>query len=125
MRLSVVALALVGIYASSSWSIESFVVKDIKVEGIQRTEAGIGILLSLPIKVKSRRPIKAGQRHQGTDTQRASFPMALLEKEGDVLVVIVQSARDRTDRYQWELASRKDSLKDGLARSTAVSQNLR
>ena len=40
MRLSVLALALGSIYASSSWGLEPFVVKDIKVEGIQRTEAG-------------------------------------------------------------------------------------
>ena len=39
-----------GLYAGSALAIEPFVVKDIRVEGIQRTEAGT-VFTNLPVKV--------------------------------------------------------------------------
>ena len=38
------------LYAASGWAIEPFVIKDIRVEGIQRTEAGT-VFSYLPVKV--------------------------------------------------------------------------
>ena len=39
-KLKQLPLAVIGVYASSAFAIDPFVVKDIRVEGIQRTEAG-------------------------------------------------------------------------------------
>src|SRR5579862_4260264 len=75
--------------ASLAFAIEPFVVKDIRVEGVQRTEAGT---------IFSYLPIKSGDR---VDDQKISdavkalyatgfFRDVRLERQGDVLVVIVQ-----------------------------------
>ena len=37
-------------YGTSAWAIQPFVIKDIRVEGIQRTEAGT-VFSYLPVKV--------------------------------------------------------------------------
>jgi len=114
MRLSVVALALAGIHASSSWAIESFVVKDIKVEGIQRTEAGT-VFSYLPIKVNDTLDDERATTAIKALYATGFFSDVRLEKEGDVLVVIVQ---ERPAIAQIDINGAKelskDSLKDGL-----------
>jgi outer membrane protein insertion porin family len=75
--------------ASLAFAVEPFVVRDIRVEGVQRTEAGT---------IFSYLPIKSGDR---VDDQKISdavkalyatgfFRDVRLERQGDVLVVIVQ-----------------------------------
>jgi outer membrane protein insertion porin family len=75
--------------ASLALAVEPFVVRDIRVEGVQRTEAGT---------IFSYLPIKAGDR---VDDQKISeavkalyatgfFRDVQLERQGDVLVVVVQ-----------------------------------
>ncbi|MBV8047864.1 MAG: outer membrane protein assembly factor BamA, partial [Paludibacterium sp.] len=49
MKLKLVAAAVLGL-SSAAWAADPFVVKDIKVEGLQRTEAGT-VFNYLPIKV--------------------------------------------------------------------------
>jgi len=49
-KLRTILLLLTSLYASSSFAIEPFVVRDIRVEGIQRTEAGT-VFTYLPVKV--------------------------------------------------------------------------
>jgi len=82
------ALAALAL-ASAALAFDPFVVKDIRVEGVQRTEAGT---------VFSYLPIKVGER---IDDERASqavkalyatgfFRDVRLERQGDVLVVAVQ-----------------------------------
>jgi outer membrane protein insertion porin family len=84
-----IVFATLGLYASSALAMEPFVVKDIRVEGIQRTEAGT---------VFNYLPVKAGET---IDDQKAAqaikalyatgfFKDVRLEAEGDVLVVTVQ-----------------------------------
>jgi len=86
-RLAAAAAALVA--ATAAVAFDPFVVKDIRVEGVQRTEAGT---------VFSYLPIKVGER---IDDERASqavkalyatgfFRDVRLERQGDVLVVAVQ-----------------------------------
>ena len=50
MKLKLLASLLVLLNISTAWAIEPFIVKDIRVEGIQRTEAGT-VFSYLPIKV--------------------------------------------------------------------------
>ena len=50
LKLKSIPMLMLGLYASSAFSLEPFVVKDIRVEGIQRTEAGT-VFSYLPVKV--------------------------------------------------------------------------
>ncbi len=50
LRLKSMLLLISGLYATSVMALESFVIKDIRVEGIQRTEAGT-VFSYLPVKV--------------------------------------------------------------------------
>ncbi|OYY81221.1 MAG: hypothetical protein B7Y34_04655, partial [Methylophilales bacterium 16-45-9] len=49
-KLKTILLLLTSLYASATFALEPFVVKDIRVEGIQRTEAGT-VFSYLPVKV--------------------------------------------------------------------------
>src|SRR6187455_2552743 len=83
------AALLVFLQAVPAQAIEPFVIKDIRVEGIQRTEAGT-VFSYLPVKVgETMTDDKASQ------TIRALFATGFfrdvtLEAEEDVLVVVVQ-----------------------------------
>ena len=50
MKKSLISLLLASLFAGSAMAFEPFVVKDIRVEGIQRTEAGT-VFSYLPVKV--------------------------------------------------------------------------
>jgi outer membrane protein insertion porin family len=72
-----------------AWAVDPFTVSDIRVEGLQRIEAGT-VFASLPLRV--------GDRYtddKGAAAIRALFALGLfkdvrLETQGDVLVVVVQ-----------------------------------
>ena len=58
-------VALVSLVcASASWAREPFIVKDIRVDGIQRTEAGT-VFSYLPVKVGDTLDDESGRCHQG------------------------------------------------------------
>jgi len=50
---ALVAVLCVAVQATTAWAFDPFTVKDIRVEGVQRTEAGT-IFSYLPIKVGER-----------------------------------------------------------------------
>ncbi|MCB2020277.1 MAG: hypothetical protein KDG44_05700, partial [Burkholderiaceae bacterium] len=51
LRFRLVLLLLVGLlHVTSSWAVEPFVISDIRVEGLQRSDAGT-IFASLPFRV--------------------------------------------------------------------------
>lgn len=50
VKLKQIPIAIIGLYASSAFALEPFLVKDIRVEGLQRTEAGT-VFSYLPVKV--------------------------------------------------------------------------
>src|SRR5918992_926772 len=85
-RVGVLALALLSVPAQA---IEPFVIQDIRVEGIQRTEPGT-VFSYLPVKVGD-----TMTEEVASQTIRALFATGFfrdvsLEAEGDVLVVLVQ-----------------------------------
>jgi outer membrane protein insertion porin family len=89
MRWFRVAWLLLVFHAVTATAIESFVIKDIRVEGIQRTEAGT-IFSYLPVKVGD-----TVTEEKASQAIRALFATGFfqdvsLEREGDVLVVVVQ-----------------------------------
>jgi len=88
-RRSLIGAAVLAICSGSAMAVEPFQVKDIRVEGIQRTEAGT-VFSYLPVRVgetfsedKSVAAIKALYA-------TGIFKDVKLEKDGDVLVVIVE-----------------------------------
>ena len=79
------------ICASPALAFEPFVVKDIRVEGIQRTEAGT-VFNYLPVKVGER--FSEDKASQAIKALFATgfFKDVRIEVDGDVIVVVVESA---------------------------------
>jgi outer membrane protein insertion porin family len=108
-RLAAAVLAAHCLTASA----QDFVVRDIRVEGIQRTEAGT-VFTYLPIRVGDR-----FDPERGTQAIRALYASGLfkdvrLEVDGDVLVVIVE---ERPAISTIDLAGIKEFEKDQIAKS--------
>ncbi len=98
------------LYAASAIAIEPFVVKDIRVEGIQRTEAGT-VFSYLPVKVGD----KLDDEHAAAAI-RALFATGFfkdvrLEMQQGVLIVLV---RERPSIASIEINGVKDIPKDTL-----------
>jgi outer membrane protein insertion porin family len=81
------AFALVG--GAGAQSFEPFTVKDIRVEGLQRTEPGT-IFSYLPVKVGETMNVEKAQAALRALYATGFFSDVRLEAEGDVLVVFVQ-----------------------------------
>ncbi|MCO5122906.1 MAG: outer membrane protein assembly factor BamA [Rhizobacter sp.] len=90
LRFRLVLLLLVGLlHVTSSWAVEPFVISDIRVEGLQRSDAGT-IFASLPFRVGD-----TYNDEKGAAALRALFATGLykdvrIEIEGTVVVVIVE-----------------------------------
>ena len=113
-KLKQIPFVIIGLYASSAFALEPFVVKDIRVEGLQRTEAGT-VFNYLPVKVgetmddeKATQAIKA---LYGT----GFFKDVRIEADQDVLVVTIQ---ERSAIAQITFSGNKsfptDKMKEGM-----------
>ncbi|MDP3481758.1 MAG: outer membrane protein assembly factor BamA [Sulfuricella sp.] len=129
MKLKLLPMLLMSLYGASAWAIQPFVIKDIRVEGIQRTEAGT-VFSYLPVKVgetlddeKAATAIKA---LYGT----GFFKDVRLEVESDVLIVMVQerpaiSQIDFTGLKEFDKKQLVDGLKQvGLAEGRIFDKSL-
>ena len=108
-------IALVSfLCASMSWAREPFVVKDIRVEGIQRTEAGT-VFSYLPIKVGDVLDDEKAATAIKVLYATGFFKDVRLESEGGVLLVVVE---ERPAIAQITIVGskefEKDKLKEGL-----------
>jgi outer membrane protein insertion porin family len=98
------------LYATSVWAIEPFVIKDIRVEGIQRTEAGT---------VFSYLPVKVGETFNDDQSSAAIhalfstgfFKDVTLKTDNGVLIVVV---RERPSIASVEINGVKDFPKEQL-----------
>jgi outer membrane protein insertion porin family len=108
------AALLITLYATPAHAFEPFVIKDIRVEGIQRTEAGT-IFSYLPAKVGDTMTDERAAQAIRTLFATGFFRDVSLEREGDVLVVVVQ---ERPSIAQLEFsgmsAFEKDQILTGL-----------
>jgi outer membrane protein insertion porin family len=113
MKLKKLAVLIPLLYATTAAAIEPFVVKDIRVEGIQRTEAGT-VFSYLPVKVGE----KLDEEH-ATAAIHALFAtgffkdVSLAEEQG----VLIVSVRERPAIGSVEINGVKDFPKDQLAES--------
>ncbi|HYD33244.1 MAG TPA: outer membrane protein assembly factor BamA [Methylophilaceae bacterium] len=89
MKLRYIPLLLLSLFASSALALEPFVIQDIRVEGIQRTEPGT-VFNYLPVKVgdtmNDDKATQAIKSLYGT----GFFKDVRIEADGNVLVVAVQ-----------------------------------
>jgi len=110
------------LYATHASAFEPFTVKDIRVEGVQRTDAGT-VFNYLPIKVGERIDDEKASAAIKALYATGFFRDVRLEAEGDVLVVIVQerptiSQIDIVGIKEFEKDTLKKALKDiGVAES--------
>ncbi len=114
MKLKTISLLLMSLYAASAAAIEPFVVKDIRVEGIQRTEAGT-VFSYLPVKVgETLDDAKAAVAIKALFAT-GFFKDVRLETENGVLIVMLQ---ERPAISQIDFVGlkefTKEQLKDGL-----------
>ncbi|MDP2231717.1 outer membrane protein assembly factor BamA [Methylotenera sp.] len=109
------ALVLIsGLYANSALALDPFVVKDIRVEGIQRTEAGT-VFTYLPVKVGETMNDELASQAIKSLYNTGFFKDVRIEAENDVLVVTVQ---ERSSIAQIDFSGNKsfptDKMKEGL-----------
>ncbi|MBA3695202.1 MAG: outer membrane protein assembly factor BamA [Methylotenera sp.] len=114
LKLKSILLLVSGLYASSAFALEPFVVKDIRVEGIQRTEAGT-VFTYLPVKVGETMNDELATQAIKALYGTGFFKDVRIEAENDVLIVTVQ---ERSAIAQIDLSGNKslpsDKMKEGL-----------
>ncbi len=89
MNKNLIAGLVAAVFVSSAHAFEPFVVKDIRVEGIQRTEAGT-VFSYLPVKVGDTMTDDKASQAVKTLFSTGFFKDVRLEIEGGVLVVFVE-----------------------------------
>jgi outer membrane protein insertion porin family len=105
-----VSVFLPWLLASAAWAIDPFVIKDIRVEGLQRTEAGT-VFSYLPVRVGD-----TLNDDKASEAIRALFATGFfrdvtLEVDGNVLVVVLQ---ERPSIAQVEFTGVKEFDKETL-----------
>ena len=96
--------------SGAAWAVDPFTVRDIRVEGLQRVEAGT-IFASIPVRVGD-----SYDDEKGAAAIQALFALGLfkdvrIEVNGDVLVVIVE---ERPTVGEIEFSGNKEFDKDAL-----------
>ncbi|MET0332666.1 MAG: outer membrane protein assembly factor BamA, partial [Rhizobacter sp.] len=113
-RPSILSIALgTALQAGSAWAVSPFVLKDIRVEGLQRSDAGT-VFASLPFRIGD-----TYTDEKGAAALRALFATGLfkdvrVEIDGDVVVVIVD---ERSVIANIDFAGLKEFDKDVLIKS--------
>lgn len=114
LTLQIILLVLGGLYAASALALEPFVVKDVRVEGIQRTEAGT-VFTYLPVKVGETMNDDLAAQAIKSLYSTGFFKDIRIEADGDVLVITVQ---ERSSVTQIEFSGNKsfptEKMKIGL-----------
>jgi outer membrane protein insertion porin family len=116
LRASLAFLALLLIwarFAPAALAFEPFTVRDIRVEGVQRTDAGT-VFNYLPIKVGDRVDDEKASAAVKALYATGFFRDVRLEAEGNVLVVIVQ---ERPTISQIDIVGTKEFDKDTLRKA--------
>jgi outer membrane protein insertion porin family len=104
---------LLSLVATVSMALEPFVIKDIRVEGLQRTEAGT-VFSYLPVKVGDRMTDEAASQTIRALFATGFFKDVSLEASGNVLIVLVQ---ERPSIAQIEFSGMKEFEKDQVLKS--------
>lgn len=122
-KLKSMLLLVSSLYAGSVMALEPFQVKDIRVEGIQRTEAGT-VFSHLPVKVGEIMDDDLASQAIKSLYNTGFFKDVRIEAENDVLIVTVQ---ERAAIAQIDFSGNKsfptDKMKEGL-KQVGISESL-
>ncbi len=114
LSLKTLTVLIAGVYSSACYALEPFVIKDIQVEGIQRTEAGT-VFSALPVRVGDVMDEEIATTAIKALYKTGFFKDVRIEAEGEVLVVTVQ---ERASIAQIDLSGNKsvpsDKMLEGL-----------
>ncbi len=114
MKKILVFLCLLFTFNPPVSAIESFVVSDIRVEGLQRISAGT-VFNYLPIKVGDRIDDDTAQQSIRALYQTGFFDDVQLEQEGTILIVIVKERPSIANiEFKGNKALDKDTLMEGM-----------
>jgi outer membrane protein insertion porin family len=123
-RFSGLRLAIAAALTASlpALAIEPFVIRDIRVEGVQRTEAGT-VFTYLPVKVGERIDDEKAAQSVKALYATGFYQDVRLERDGDVLIVYVQE-RPAISSIEIEGAKEftRDNLKEGL-KQAGIQEN--
>jgi outer membrane protein insertion porin family len=111
MRWSRVAVLLTALHAATAAGIEPFVIKDIRVEGIQRTEAGT-VFGYLPVKVGDTMTEEKAAQAIRALFATGFFQDVTIERDGNILVV---SVRERPSIAQIDFVGTRELTKEQLS----------
>lgn len=89
MNKKICAVLVAGFLSASAYGFEPFTIRDIRVEGIQRTEAGT-VFTYLPVKVGDTLTDEKASQSIKSLFATGFFKDVRVEVEGDVLVIILQ-----------------------------------
>ncbi|WJW76582.1 outer membrane protein assembly factor BamA [Thiohalobacter sp. IOR34] len=129
MRSRLSALLLAVLVTSHAWAFEPFVVRDIRVEGLQRITAGT-VFNYLPVKIGERFDDARSEAAIRALFRSGFFRDVRIEREGDVLVVAVQerpaiSSIEISGNEDIETEPLLDSLKQiGFAEGRVFNRSL-
>lgn len=114
IKLKSILLIVSSLYASSAMAFDEFVVKDIRVEGLQRTEAGT-VFSHLPVKVGETMNDNLASEAIKALYGTGFFKDVRIEVENNVLIVTIQ---ERSSIAQIDFSGNKsfptDKMKEGL-----------
>lgn len=113
MKKSLLSLLLASLFAGPAMAFEPIVVKDIRVEGIQRTEAGT-IFSYLPVKVGDTLDDDKAAKSIKALFATGFFKDVRVEVDGDVMVVVVQ---ERPAISRIEFVGLKEFDKDVIVKA--------
>ncbi|MBW7900038.1 MAG: outer membrane protein assembly factor BamA [Rhodocyclaceae bacterium] len=113
MKKHLLAGLIAAIAATSAGAFEPFTIKDIRVEGIQRTEAGT-VFSYLPIKVGDTMTNDKAAQSIKALFATGFFKDVRMEVEGDVLVVLVE---ERPAIFSIDFVGLKEFDKDQLKKA--------
>ena len=109
----ILAIAAFALCSGQALAVDPFTVKDIRVEGIQRTEAGT-VFSYLPVRVGETFTDEKGAEAIKALYATGFFKDVRIEVEGDVLVVLVE---ERPAIASVEFSGTKEFDKDQLTRA--------
>jgi outer membrane protein insertion porin family len=112
-RHSLIAIAALAVCASNAFALDPFTVKDIRVEGIQRTEAGT-VFSYLPVRVGDTFTEEKGAAAIKALYATGFFKDVRIDADGNVLVVVVE---ERPAIANVEFSGTKEFEKDQLVKS--------
>ncbi|MDP2247572.1 MAG: outer membrane protein assembly factor BamA, partial [Nitrosomonadales bacterium] len=114
IKLNHILPLVISAYVSSAWAIEPFVVQDIRVEGIQRTEPGT-IFNYLPVKVGETMDDEKATQAIKSLYATGFFKDVRIESDNGVLVVLVQErSAIASISFQGNKSFPSDKMLEGL-----------